>query len=46
MNIELLDKESTALVRELADIAGNDRFSLSPRIRTLKAILAKSRPEV
>jgi hypothetical protein len=45
MWIELSDDEVVALIRELADIVENDRYPLSPRIRTLKAILAKLRPE-
>jgi len=45
MNLDLSDEEGAALIRELADITGNDRYPLSPRIRTLKAILAKLRPE-
>jgi hypothetical protein len=45
MNLDLSDEESAALIRELADITGNDRYRFSPRIRTLTAILAKLRPE-
>jgi hypothetical protein len=45
MNLDLSDEESAALIRELADITGNDRYPFSPRIRTLTAILAKLRPE-
>ena len=45
MNLDLSDEESAALIRELADITANDRYPLSARIRTLKTILAKLRPE-
>jgi hypothetical protein len=37
-----LDLSDAALTKELAD---NDRYPLSPRIQTLRAILAKLRPE-
>jgi hypothetical protein len=33
------------LLRELDTLVANDRYFLSPRIQTLKAILAKIRPE-
>jgi hypothetical protein len=36
---------SAALTRELHDIVESDRYPFSPRIRTLRAILAKLRPE-
>jgi hypothetical protein len=45
MHLDLTDDEAAALIRELADITGNDRFPLSPRIQTLRAILNKLRPE-
>jgi hypothetical protein len=45
MNLELTDEEGAALTTELDAIVRNDRYPLSPRIRTLKAILAKIRPE-
>jgi hypothetical protein len=41
MNLDLTDDEAAALTQELHDIVEND----SPRIRTLKSILAKLRPE-
>jgi hypothetical protein len=44
MNIDLSDEETTALLRELDDIIGNDRYFLSPRIRTLTTIRDKLRP--
>ena len=36
---------TAALTGELANIIGNDRYPFSERIRTLKAILSKLRPE-
>jgi hypothetical protein len=38
-------KKLGALARLLSDTVSNDRYPLSPRIRTLKAILAKISPE-
>ena len=45
MNLDLTDEEAAALTHELHDIVENDRYPFSPRIRTLRAILAKLRPE-
>jgi hypothetical protein len=45
MNLDLTDEEAAALIRELRGITDNDRYQFSERIRTLKAILAKLRPE-
>jgi hypothetical protein len=45
MNLDLSDDEAAVLTHELADIVENARYPLSHRIRTLKAILAKLRPE-
>ena len=45
MNLDLSDEETAALTQELHDIVKNDRYPFSPRIRTLRAILAKLRPE-
>jgi hypothetical protein len=42
MNLDLTDEETAALTQELHDIVENDR---SPRVQTLRAILAKLRPE-
>ena len=42
---ELSDEEATALVALLTRTISDDRYPLSPRVRTLKAILAKVRPE-
>jgi hypothetical protein len=45
MNLELTDEQTNALIRELSQIIDNDRYPFSPRIRTLKEIRAKIRPE-
>jgi hypothetical protein len=45
MHLDLSDDEAAALTQELHAIAENDRYPLSPRIRTLRGILAKLRPE-
>jgi hypothetical protein len=45
MALELTDDETAALTKELHDIVENDRYPFSPRIRTLRGILAKLRPE-
>ena len=44
-NLDLTDEEAAALTKELDAIVRNDRYFLSPRIQTLRAILAKLRPE-
>ena len=45
MHLDLTDEEAAALTQELHDIVENDRYPYSPRIRTLRGILAKLRPE-
>jgi hypothetical protein len=45
MNLELTDGETAALLRELDGLIDGDRYFLSPRIKTLRAIRAKIRPE-
>ena len=45
MTPDLTDEETTALTQELHNIVENDRYPFSPRIRTLRGILAKLRPE-
>ena len=45
MNLDLTDEETTALLRELDSIIDGDRYFLSSRINTLRAIRAKIRPE-
>jgi hypothetical protein len=45
MNFDLTDEETEALLRELDKLIENDRYQFSARIRTLKAIRAKIRPE-
>jgi hypothetical protein len=44
-HLDLSDDEAAALIKELHDTIHNDRYPFSERIRTLKAILAKLRPE-
>jgi hypothetical protein len=44
MTPDLTDEEKAALARELDEIIQNDRFQFSPRISTLKGILAELRP--
>jgi hypothetical protein len=44
-HLDLSDEEAAALIKELADITGNDRYPFSARIQTQKAILSKLRPE-
>jgi hypothetical protein len=45
MHLDLSDDEAAALTQELHDVIENDRYPFSPRIRTLRGILAKLRPE-
>jgi hypothetical protein len=45
MTFDLTDEETAALARLLSQAIDADRFPLSPRIQTLKGILAKIRPE-
>jgi hypothetical protein len=45
MTFELTDEETTALLRELDNLIDGDRYQFSARVRTLKAIRAKIRPE-
>jgi hypothetical protein len=45
MNLDLTDTETEALTQELVGIIEGTRYPLSPRIQTLRAILAKLRPE-
>jgi hypothetical protein len=45
MTLDLTDEETAALLRELDGLIDADRYFLSPRIRILKAIRAKIRPE-
>jgi hypothetical protein len=45
MTFDLTDEEAAALLRELDGIIENDRYFLSPRITTLKAIRTKIRPD-
>jgi hypothetical protein len=45
MHLDLTDGETAALIQELHDILESDRYPFSQRIRTLRAILGKLRPE-
>lgn len=45
MDLELSDTEAEALIQELVGIIDGARYPLSPRIQTLRAILAKLAPE-
>jgi hypothetical protein len=45
MHLDLSDDEAAALTKEHHEIVENDRYPFSPRIRTLRAILGKLRPE-
>jgi hypothetical protein len=45
MHLDLTDEETAALIQEFHDIVVSDHYPFSPRIRTLRAILAKLRPE-
>ena len=45
MHLDLSDEEAAALTQELHDIVENDRYPFSHRIRTLRGILGKLRPE-
>ncbi len=45
MHLDLTDEETPALLRELDSLIDGDRYFMSPRIKTLKAIRAKIRPE-
>jgi hypothetical protein len=45
MRLDLNDEQTAALLTELDRIIDSDRFPFSPRIRMLKEIRAKIRPE-
>ena len=45
MTLDLTDYEAALLLRELNGLIDRDRYFLSDRIKTLKAIRAKIRPE-
>jgi hypothetical protein len=45
MHLDLTVEETAALIKELHDTVENDPYPFSPRIRALRAILAKLRPE-
>ena len=45
MTLDLTDDEAALLLKELNSLIDRDRYFLSDRIRTLKAIRAKIRPK-
>jgi hypothetical protein len=45
MSLELDEEQTAALIKELSDITENDKYPFSPRIRMLREILSKLRPE-
>ena len=45
MTLDLTDEEIATLARLLSQTIDSDRYPLSPRIQTLRAILGKIRPE-
>jgi hypothetical protein len=45
MNPQLTDEQTATLKSELRNIAENDRYPFSPRIRTLREVLHMIRPE-
>jgi hypothetical protein len=45
MTLDLTDEEAALLLKELNNLIDGDRYFLSERIKTLKAIRAKIRPE-
>jgi hypothetical protein len=44
MTLDLADEEKLALAAELKRAIAEDRYPLSPRVQTLRAILAKLEP--
>jgi hypothetical protein len=44
-HLDLSDEEAAALIKELHDITGNDRYPFSARIQTLREIMGKLKPE-
>jgi hypothetical protein len=44
-HLDMSDNEAAALIKELHDTVDNNRYPFSPRIQTLRAILAKLKPE-
>jgi hypothetical protein len=45
MRLDLTEEETNALTRLIRDTIDRDRFQLSPRVQTLKVILAKIKAE-
>jgi hypothetical protein len=46
MTLDLTDHEAALLLKELNGLIDGDRYFLSDRVKTLKAIRAKIRPEL
>jgi hypothetical protein len=46
MILDLTDEETDALAGLLRRTIDDDRYPLSPRVQTLKAVLAKIQPEL
>jgi hypothetical protein len=44
-NLELTDEQAAELTNELHDLVESDRYPFSSRIRILREILSKLRPE-
>jgi hypothetical protein len=40
-HLDLSDEEAAALIKELAEITGNDRYPFSPRVRMWRQIRGK-----
>ena len=45
MHLYLSDEETAALTQELHEVVEGEKYPFSPRIRTLRAIISKLRPE-
>jgi hypothetical protein len=45
MHLDLSDEEAAVLLKELDGLINGDRYFLSSRIKTLRAVRAKIRPE-
>jgi len=45
MHLDLTNEETTTLLKELDSLIDGDRYFLSPRVKTLKAIRARIRPK-
>jgi hypothetical protein len=45
MHLDLTDEQAAGLIKELHDIVENDPYPFSSRVRVLRDILSKLRPE-